>query len=74
MEQLSTVLDERQAELDHKDEIMRALQDRNDEIAALKIELENEVTEKQALQEQIDQANRDKYEYASVRSGSPPGK
>ena len=52
---------------------MRALQDRNDEIAALKIELENEVTEKQALQEQIDQANRDKYEYASVRSGSPPG-
>ena len=53
---------------------MRTVQERNDQIAELKVELEAQIEQKQALQDQIDQANREKYEFASERSGSPPGK
>ena len=52
---------------------MRTVQERNDQIAELKVELESQIEQKQALQDQIDQANREKYEFASERSGSPPG-
>ena len=54
---------------------MRTVQERNDQIAELKVELETQIEQRQALQDQIDQANREKYEFAtSERSGSPPGK
>ena len=74
IQELSAVLDERQTQLDDKDEIMRTVQERNDQIAELKVELETQIEQRQALQDQIDQANREKYEFASERSGSPPGK
>ena len=67
------MLAKRQSELDDKEDTMRALQERNDEVATLKIELASQIEQNQELREKIDQENREKYEYASERSGSPPG-
>ena len=53
---------------------MNTLRERTDELATLKIELESQIEQNQALREKIDLESREKYEYASERSGSPPGK
>ena len=77
MEELSIILESKQSELDQKDELVKKVGEFNETVDKLKIELSETKEERDRLEERIEeleQESREKYEFESQRSGTPPGK
>ena len=76
MEELSIILESKQSELDQKDELVKKVGEFNDTVDKLKVELSETKEERDRLEERIEeleQETREKYEFESQRSGTPPG-
>ena len=83
MEELSVILDSKQTELDQKDDMVKKIGEYNDVIDRLKSDLASANMERERLEaeariaeqriEEMEIENREKYEFESQRSGTPPG-